>query len=402
VTGEKWLTIVGIGEDGVEGLSAVARAKVVGAGLVVGGARHLELAAPLIRGRRMTWPTPLADAVGEIVSARADKVAVLASGDPFWFGVGSVLARSIPPEEMLCLPAPSAFALACARLGWALQDVATISFCGRDLACLAPLLQPNARILALSEDATTPGLVAGMLTSRGLGTARLHVLEALGGPRERVRTVAAGEFALADVLSLNVVALELGSAPGAIPFSTGLDDAAFAHDGQITKREIRAVTLSALAPRRGELLWDIGCGSGSVGIEWMLRHPANHAVGVERDAARAARARANAARLGVPALRVIEGEAPAALADLPRPNAVFIGGGAQDPAVIDAAWDALPPDGRIVVNAVTIETEVVLVTTCRAYGGTLTRLSVARMDAVGHMHAFRPAMTVTQWAATHP
>jgi precorrin-6Y C5,15-methyltransferase (decarboxylating) len=241
-----------------------------------------------------------------------------------------------------------------------------------------------------------------MLNQRGLGAATVHVLEALGGPRERVRTVAAAKFALADILPLNVVALELGCAPGAIPLSTGLDDAAFAHDGQITKREIRAITLSALAPRRGELLWDIGCGSGSVGIEWMLRHPANRAVGIERDPARAERARANAAALGVPALRVIDGAAPAALAGLPRPDAVFVGGGARARDVIDTAWGALPADGRIVANAVTIETEGILVAACRAHGGTLTRLSIARMDAVGRMHAFRPAMTVTQWAATHP
>lgn len=399
----RWLAILGIGEDGVEGLTAAARALISGAELVVGGARHLALADGLIRGERLAWPTPLADAIPKICARRGSPVAVLASGDPFCYGVGSKLLRHVPPEETLCLPAPSAFSLACARLGWSLQDAATITFCGRPIAPLAPLLQPGARVLALSADATTPSAVAAFLRGRGFGQSVLHVLEALGGPRERVRRTTADDFGF-EVDALNMLAIEVVAGPGAqvIPLASGLPDDAFEHDGQITKREIRAVTLSSLAPRRGELLWDIGCGSGSIAVEWMLRHPANRAIAIEENDSRAARAARNAASLGVPALKVITGTAPAALAGLPPPDAVFVGGGAQEPGLLEHAWGALPPGGRIVVNGVTVETEAVLIAARERWGGSLTRLSVERLDRLGSMHGFRPAMTVTQWAAVKP
>jgi precorrin-6Y C5,15-methyltransferase (decarboxylating) len=374
-----------------------------GAELVVGGQRHLALADGLIRGERMPWPTPLADAIPAICARRGSPVAVLASGDPFCYGVGTKLLRHVTPEETLCLPAPSAFSLACARLGWSLQDTGTITFCGRPIEPIAPLLQPGARLLAFSADATTPAAVAALLRRRGFGKSVFHVLEALGGPRERVRTTTAAAFDF-EVDALNLTGIEVVAGPEAqiIPLASGLADEAFEHDGQITKREIRAVTLSSLAPRQGELLWDVGCGSGSVGIEWMLRHPANRAIAIEANAERAARAARNAASLGVPALRVVTGSAPSALADLPPPDAVFIGGGAQDAGVLDAAWDALKPGGRIVVNGVTVETEAVLIAAQARLGGTLTRLSVERLDRIGTMHGFRPAMTVTQWTAQKP
>lgn len=399
----RWLAILGIGEDGVEGLTAAARALISGAELVVGGARHLALADGLIRGERMAWPTPLADAIPKICARRGSPVAVLASGDPFCYGVGTKLLRYVPAEETLCLPAPSAFSLACARLGWSLQDAATITFCGRPIEPLAPLLQPGARILALSADATTPSSVAAFLRGRGFAQSVLHVLEALGGPRERVRRTTAGEFDF-EVDALNMLAIEVvaGSDARVIPLASGLPDDAFEHDGQITKREIRAVTLSSLAPRQGELLWDIGCGSGSIAIEWMLRHPANRAIAIDENDSRAARAARNAASLGVPALQVITGTAPAALAGLPQPDAVFVGGGAQEPGLLESAWSALKPGGRIVVNGVTVETEVVLIAARERWGGSLTRLSVERLDRLGSMHGFRPAMTVTQWTAVKP
>lgn len=399
----RWLAILGIGEDGVEGLTAAARALISGAELVVGGARHLALADGLIRGERMAWPTPLADAIPKICARRGSPVAVLASGDPFCYGVGTKLLRYVPAEETLCLPAPSAFSLACARLGWSLQDAATITFCGRPIEPLAPLLQPGARILALSADATTPSSVAAFLRGRGFAQSVLHVLEALGGPRERVRQTTAGEFDF-EVDALNMLAIEVVAGPDAqvIPLASGLPDDAFEHDGQITKREIRAVTLSSLAPRQGELLWDIGCGSGSIAIEWMLRHPANRAIAIDENDSRAARAARNAASLGVPALQVVTGTAPAALAGLPQPDAVFVGGGAQEPGLLESAWSALKPGGRIVVNGVTVETEVVLIAARERWGGSLTRLSVERLDRLGSMHGFRPAMTVTQWTAVKP
>jgi precorrin-6Y C5,15-methyltransferase (decarboxylating) len=397
----RWLAILGIGEDGVEGLSAPARARLEAAEVVYGGARHLALAAPLIRGEARPWPHPIADAFPMLLALRPRPVAVLASGDPYCYGIGATLARWVPAEEMLCLPAPSAFSLACARLGWSLPEVTTHSLCGRPLATLIPLLQPGARLLVLSADAATPAGVASLLRARGFGGSRLHVLEALGGPRERVRSLRAADRLPDEIDPLNLLALELEAGPEAavLPLVPGLPDDAFAHDGQLTKQEVRAVTLAALAPRQGELLWDVGCGSGSIGIEWLLRHPANQAVAIEQSAERAARAARNAEALGVPRLRVVEGAAPSALAGLPPPDAVFIGGGAQRPGVIETAWEALRPGGRLVVNAVAVETEAVLFGACRRLGGTLRRIAVERLDALGTLHAFRPAMTVTQWVA---
>lgn len=401
---ERWLTILGIGEDGVDGLSSAARTLLAQAELVVGGARHLRLADALIRGEQMPWPSPIAQAVPAILARQGRPVTVLASGDPFCDGVGVLLADAIPMDEILCLPAASAFSLACARLGWALRQTVTLSFCGRPMEPLAPLLQPGRKILALSADATTPATLARYLVGRGFGPSRLHVLEALGGPRERIWTATADSFAIDTIDALNLVAIEVVAGQGAriIPMTAGLVDGMFEHDGQITKREIRAVTLSALAPLAGERLWDVGCGSGSVSIEWMLRHPANSAIAIEASSERAARAARNALNLGVPGLTLVEGRAPDILAGLPVPDAVFLGGGAHRPGVIEAAWAALRPGGRMVANAVVIETEAALIAARGRLGGTLTRLSVERLDAVGHLHGFRPAMTVTQWSAVKP
>jgi len=397
-----WLAILGVNEDGA--LCAEAQRLIADAALVAGGARHLALVGTLIRGERLAWSNPLGASLDAIMACRPRPVVVLASGDPFFFGIGSTLAGLVPADERLCLPAPSCVALACARLGWAAQDCAVISFCGRPLAPLAPLLQPGGRILALSADAGTPGLIATLLQARGFGPSTLHVLEALSGRHERIRSTTAAWFRLADLHPLNLVAIEVAAAPGAqpIPLTSGLPDALFEHDGQITKQEIRAVTLATLAPRRGELLWDVGAGSGSIGIEWMLRHPANQAVAVERHPERAARAARNAVSLGVPHLHVTGLPAPLAMAGLPRPDAVFIGGGAHEPGVIDGAWAALPSEGRLVANAVTIETEAALLDARARLGGTLSRLSVERLDRIGGMHGYRPAITVTQWHTVKP
>jgi precorrin-6Y C5,15-methyltransferase (decarboxylating) len=398
----QWLSILGIGEDGVEGLPHAARGLISGAALVVGGARHLALAGPLIRGERLAWPNPVRDAFPAILDRRGQPVVVLASGDPYCYGIGRALARLVPTEETLCIPASSAFSLACARLGWALQDTATLSFCGRRLETILPKLQPTARILALSADASTPAAVAALLRQNGFSASTLHILEALGGPRERLRTTTAAAEPPRGIARLNLLAIEVVAGPDAriIPRASGLPDALFEHDGQITKCEIRAVTLSALAPRSGELLWDIGCGSGSIAIEWSLCDPTNQVIGIEARADRAMRAARNALSLGVPDLRVVIGEAPAALAGLPTPDAVFIGGGAHDPGVLEAAWTALRPGGRIVVNAVTIDTEASLFLAQQQRGGTLIRLSVERLDTIGDMRALRPARTITQWAAS--
>jgi precorrin-6Y C5,15-methyltransferase (decarboxylating) len=390
---------VGIGEDGVEGLSATARSLLCGAECIVGGQRHLDMLDERHHAVRMPWPKPFSDAANMIRPLRGQPVVVLASGDPFDYGVGNTLVAEFPMEELLCVPAPSAFSLACARLGWSRQDTRTLSFCGRPIAPLIRALQPGRRILALSADGRTPAAVAQCLRDRGFGRSGLHILEGLGGARERITSTTADEFVADDVQPLNLLAIEVCAGPDArtIPLARGLDDELFDHDGQITKREIRALTLSALAPRAGELLWDIGCGSGSVSIEWLMCHDANRAIAIEARHDRAQRAARNALALGTPELSIVEGEAPQALRALARPDAVFLGGGAHLPGVIDAVWEALRSGGRLVANAVVIETESALIEAHLRLGGTLSRLSVERLDTIGRFHAFRPAFTVTQW-----
>ena len=406
----RWLSIVGIGEDGVDGLSAAARGLVGAAAIVFGGRRHLALAASVIRGAARPWPSPFDRAVEEVLAQRGRQVCVLASGDPFMHGVGAVLARHVEAQEMLVMPSPSAFSLAAARLGWALQETALVSLHARALDFVRPHLQPGARVIALTSDGAAPAALARLLDDTGFGSSRLIVLEALGGPRERMRATTAATFDLHDVDALNTVAIEVEAAPGArvIPRTAGIADALFEHDGQITKREIRAVTLSALAPRRGEFLWDIGAGAGSVAIEWMLADPSLRAAAIEARADRADRIRRIAVAFGVPALDVVEGEAPAALAGLACPDAMFVGGGAGDTGVLDAAVAALRPGGRLVVNAVTLATEGLLLARYAMLGGELVRIAVSRAGPVGRAPdaqlpmAWRPAMPVTQWAWVKP
>ncbi|WP_319614043.1 precorrin-6y C5,15-methyltransferase (decarboxylating) subunit CbiE [Acidiphilium acidophilum] len=390
-----WLSILGIGEEGIAGLGAAARALIGQAELVVGGARHIALASSLIAGERMVWPRPIGDGVAAIAARRGWAVVVLASGDPFFHGVGSLLARHFSREEYRCVPVASCVSLAAARLGWALQEVIVVSCCGHPVGRVAAHLYAGARLMVLSADETTPGAVMALLRARGFGESRVYVMEALGGARERVREVGFGVMP-GGIDRLNLLAIEVAGAGNGVGCVPGLPDDAFAHDGQITKAEIRAVTLAALSPRPGDLLWDVGCGSGSVGIEFLRAHPRNRVVAVERDGVRAARARENAAALGVGHYEVVVGEAPGALAGLAVPDAVFIGGGAGD-EVIGVGWQALRAGGRMVVNAVTIETEAALFAAHRRFGGRLTRLGVERLDRVGRMHGFRPGMTVTQW-----
>jgi len=396
---KRWLSIVGIGEDGVEGLSATARGLVSGADIVFGGERHLGLAAPLIRGSAKPWPSPFSRAVGEVLAERGRQVCVLASGDPFLYGVGSVLANHVPPEETVVVPAPSAFSLAAAKLGWALPEIALVSLHGRELDRIRPHLHPGARVLALTSDSQGPEALARLVAEAGFGKSLLTVLEALGGGNERIRTTTAVSFDLAEIAELNIVAIEVAAAPGArvIAYTAGLADALFEHDGQITKREIRAVTLSSLAPLRGELLWDIGAGSGSVAIEWMLADPSMRAIAIEARSDRAARICRNAGAFGVPNLEVIVELAPEALAALAPPDAIFIGGGASDEGVLDAAIAALRSGGRLVVNAVTLATEAELIARRAALGGELIRIAVSRADQIGGKMGWRPAMPVTQW-----
>ncbi len=398
-----WLTIIGIGEDGRAGLSPVALAALDRAEFVIGGARHLELAAPL-SAQIQTWPSPFAEGYPMVLARRGEPTCVLATGDPFHYGVGAELARLVPAEEIVCHPQPSAFSLAAARLGWSLPDCNCVSLHGRALERIVPSLQPGARILALSWDGSTPGKLAELMKARGMGTSTITVLEAMGGPRERIRRAAADTFDIAGIDPLNTIAVEVVASRDAriVLLTPGLPDSWFENDGQLTKAEIRALTLAVLAPKAGELLWDIGLGAGSVGIEWCLRHPRNRCIGIEERPERAERARRNAQELGATALDIRIGQAPEALVDLPAPDGVFIGGGASEPGVFDTAWAALKPGGRLVLNAVTLETETLLGTLYARHGGTMRRLALSRLEAVGGMHGWRAAMPVTQWVVTKP
>jgi precorrin-6B C5,15-methyltransferase / cobalt-precorrin-6B C5,C15-methyltransferase len=396
-----WLSIVGIGEDGFEGLSAAARDKISRAELIVGGKRHLALVAPQDK-TTLEWETPFSASVPKVLAHRGQRVVVLCSGDPFWYGAGPVLAEAVPPEETVVIPAPSTFAWAAARLRWRLEETVTLGLHARPIELLRPHLRTGARLIALVRDGAATAQVAAYLNSKGLGPSRLTVLEALGGPRERIRSATSAGFALNDVISPVALAIEAAAEPGAaiLPRVAGLPDDMFAHDGQLTKREIRAVTLSTLAPRGGELLWDIGAGSGAIGIEWLLAHPANRAIGIEAREDRLAMARSNAQSLGVPHFDLRLGTAPDALKDLPTPDMVFVGGGASHDGVLDTVWQALPPGGRLVVNSVTLETEAVLIARQMRDGGTLLRLSVERAGAVGARTGWRAAMPVVQWSVT--
>ena len=393
-----WLSLVGVGADGPEGLGPKARAALAGAELLAGGARHLSM-VPDDGRPRLAWRSPLAHSLDGLLARRGRPVAVLASGDPLWHGIGRLLLRHLPPAEVAVLPHVSAFQLACARLGWPLEDVATLSLHGRPLDRLRRHLAPGRRLLLLTGDGAAPAAIGALLAEAGFGASAAWVLQELDGPRERVEGATAAGLAGRRFADLNVLALELAGAPG-LPLATGLPDELFDHDGQLTKAEIRALTLAALAPREGELLWDVGAGAGSVAVEWLRSGVALRAVAVERDPVRAGRATRNAARLGVPELELRVGAAPDALAGLPRPDAIFVGGGVAAPGLLDLCWGKLLDNGRLVANAVTVAGEAALLAFHARRGGRLLRLAFSRCEPVaGGRLVWRPAMPVTQLAA---
>ncbi|KQO73869.1 bifunctional cobalt-precorrin-7 (C(5))-methyltransferase/cobalt-precorrin-6B (C(15))-methyltransferase [Rhizobium sp. Leaf262] len=402
--GEPWLSIVGIGENGLAGLGEDARRAIESAEFVFGGKRHLALAAAAIKGEARLWPVPFDVDMADVIALRGHKVCVLASGDPFFYGVGVTLLRHVALGETISYPAPSAFSLAASRLGWALQDVECVSLHGRSIDLIRPHLHACAKLIVLTSDEKAPALLAALLSENGFGPSDFSLLEALGGPREKIRHGKAAAFSHNDIDPLNVVAIHVVADEKAriLPYVQGLDDALFEHDGQMTKREIRAVTLSSLAPRHGELLWDIGAGSGSIGIEWMLAHSSLRAIGIEQNAERAERAMRNAEAFGVPGLEVVIGAAPDAFEGLATPDAIFIGGGGSEDGVLDGAIEAMKPGGRLVANAVTLEMEAMLLAAQARLGGSLIRLEVARASPVGSMQGWRPAMPVTQWAWVKP
>ena len=391
----RWLTLIGIGEDGRDGLSPAAVRLLAQARFIIGGARHLALIGK-VEAETLAWPTPFEKGIEQILARRGEPTCVLASGDPFLYGVGSVLAAHVPAEEMISLPAPSSLNLAAARLGWALQDCEIVSLHGRSFERIIPHLRPRAKLLVISWNGTTPEKLAALLRARYLGSSKLTVLEALGGPREKISTSSAENYEARAVDSLNLVGIEIEASANAayIPLTPGLPDEWFETDGQITKRDIRALTLAALAPWPGALLWDIGAGSGSIGIEWMLAHPRNRAIAVEAREDRAQRIARNAAALGVPDLTIVVGKAPEILSTLPSPDAIFIGGGGS--STIDAAFKLLST-GMFVVNAVTLETQS-FVAECHArHGGRLLMVDIAEATPLGGFHAWQKPRPIVQW-----
>ncbi|WPP02139.1 precorrin-6y C5,15-methyltransferase (decarboxylating) subunit CbiE [Pseudomonas sp. HR96] len=390
-----WLTVVGIGEDGYAGLGKNARHALLRAGRVFGSPRQLALLPPCIAAERQPWPSPFS--LEAVLARPGEAVCVLASGDPMLYGVGASLARQLDSTAMTVLPAPSSFSLAAARLGWPLQEVTTLSVVARPVAAIAAQLASGVRLLVLSNDAQSPAQVAWLLCERGFGPSRMTVLEHLGGPAERRFDGLAEAWQAAPGADLNLLAIECQAASDTPRLSrlAGLPDSAFRHDGQITKRDVRAVTLARLAPQPGELLWDVGAGSGSIGIEWMRSHPACRALAIEADAGRQALIEHNRDVLGVPGLQLVRGSAPQALQDLPAPDAIFIGGGVTREGVLQHCWHHLKPGGRLIANAVTLQSELVLAQWRATHGGELTRLHIAQAQPLGEFDTWRQSLPIT-------
>ena len=398
---QPWLHIIGFGENGLDSLNASAKAALRQAEILIGGARHLAMIPDDGQDsrQRLTWPSPFSALEATIISLKPKQVAVLATGDPLWFGVGEALAKHVPVGELCIYPALSAFSLAAARLGWPLAECETLTLHGRPFPLIHAAIQPDSHLLILAHDGQTPAKVAAALCQRGYSQSRLTVLERMGSAHEGRQEGTAESWGDAAVEPFHTLAVECIADPDAVllPRLPGLPDEAFQHDGQLTKREVRAATLAALAPAPGALLWDVGAGSGSISIEWMRAAPRARALAIERDHSRIEMMAANAAALGVPGLQIIAGQAPAILADLPAPDAVFIGGGLSANTV-RPCWNALKPGGRLVANAVTLEGENVLFEAQKELGGSLTRIAVSRAEPVGPYLGWRPLMPVTQWS----
>ena len=397
MTIEKWLSVIGIGAAGLAEVSQLGRGFIDRASLVVGGKRHLAMLNDSPQ-TRMAWASPIETSIESILTHRGNSVCVLASGDPLCYGIGSTLLKYVSIDEMTIIPAPSTFSLARARLGWSFTEVETLSLCGRSPDFLAALLAPNSKLLILSAGADTPQIVADLLMRRGYGASRLTVLEHLGEDRERIITDIARAWSKSDVAALNIIAIECQADVDTTPLNRlpGLPESAYHHDGQLTKREVRAMTLAALAPMPGELLWDVGAGCGSIGIEWLRSHPRCRAIAIEQHAHRLQFIADNMAALGTPHLQLVRGIAPAALINLPTPDAIFIGGGVTAPGLLDTCWTALRSGGRLVANAVTVESELQLLQWHHQVGGELTRIAIQRTQSIGGFLGWKPLIPVTQ------
>lgn len=397
-----WLTVVGIGEDGFKGLGKNARHALLNASWIIGGQRQLDLLPACIRGERQLWPSPFS--LEPVLARCGEPVCVLASGDPMFFGVGASLARQLSGDEMQVLPAPSSCSLAAARMGWPLQDVVTLSVVARPVAALSAQLSGGVRLLVLSNDGRSPASIAALLREQGFGPSRLTVLEHLGGEAERRIDGIASDWTDPDIADLNLIAIDCIAEPNTPRLSrlAGLPDTAFKHDGQLTKRDVRAITLARLAPVPGELLWDVGAGSGSIGIEWMRAHPSCRTLAIEADEGRQQLIEHNRETLGVPGLQLIRGRAPQALEGLERPDAIFIGGGVTREGVLDSCWAALKPGGRLIANAVTLQSEITLMAWREQHGGELTRIHIAQAQPLGDFDTWRQALPITVLDMTKP
>lgn len=395
------LTVVGIGADGWQGLPERGRAALRSAEVVLGGARHLDLLPEDIAAERRTWPSPLRDGLPALLTDIGDqRVVALASGDPFLSGIGTTLVDVLGAEGITdVVPAVSSVALARAAMRWSAESTTWVSLVGREAHRLLRHVEPGARLLVLIGDGTSAMRVAAILTEEGFGESMITALSDLGGPDEAQHAASARTWH-GKPSDLTILAIECRGGGHWWSRTPGLPDDAFEHDGQLTKRDLRASAVARLAPRPGELLWDVGAGAGSVAIEWLRSHPRNRAIAIERDPVRAARIRRNAERLGVPELRVIEGTAPGALSGLDRPEAIFVGGGASRDGVLEGCWEALVAAGRLVVHGVTLETESLLAQWhSRHDGGELTRIQVEQVEPIGDFSGWSPARAVTQWSA---
>ncbi|CDN15126.1 MAG: bifunctional cobalt-precorrin-7 (C(5))-methyltransferase/cobalt-precorrin-6B (C(15))-methyltransferase [Richelia sp.] len=395
----KWLSVVGIGEDGLSSLTPIALSLVNQAEVLVGGERHLGILPVNDVRSKIPWGSPIRETVAKIMNLRGTSVCVLASGDPMCYGIGVTLRRSIPIEEMTIVPTSGAFSLACARLGWSFTEVNTLSLCGRPVELLSVHLYHDAKLLILSADKRTPSQVAAFLQTSGYGKSKLTILEHMGGNQERIIAGIASSWQNQKIADLNTIAVECIADSGVVSLSrlSGLPDDAYHHDGQLTKKEIRAITLAALAPLPGQLLWDIGAGCGSIGIEWMRSHPRCQALAIEKHPSRLKYIADNAASLGTPYLNIISGKAPEILDNLPTPDVIFIGGGVTNEGLLETCWQTLPTSGRLVTNVVTVEGEMKIFDWYKKFGGNLTRVAIQRAETIGNFWGWKAMVPITQW-----
>lgn len=395
------LTVVGIGADGWSGLGERARAAVLDARLLVGSKRQLALIPPVIDAERRCWPSPIDELVDGLVDGVTGPACILASGDPMLHGIGATLSRRVDAKRLTIHTSPSAFSLACARLVWPAAGTELVSLVAHRAETLARLLQPGRRLIVYTHGEDGANEIVRLLQAHRFGLSPITVLERLGGPDEAITETTADRWRTRSCVSPYLVAVECRVEPDASPLALtpGLPDDAYEHDGQLTKREVRAITLATLAPLPGELLWDVGAGSGSVAIEWLRTEPAAHAIAIEADPERAERIARNARELGVPTLEVRCGHAPGALDDLEQPDAIFVGGGLTATGLLAACWERLAPGGRIAANAVTLEGEQQLLAACQAHDGTLVRIEIGRAEPIGRLTGWRSQFPVVQWTA---